>query len=142
MAAGSVTYIPYPPGMAHLEELLERLTERMTEGIEADARSNWSHHVETGKTLASVRAEHHGRTGRVWVTGKVWHFVEYGTAPHTITSKGGAMAYPLRNKAKGFFAYPGHVNHPGNEEFAPMRHAAYRKRDEFGIPISPSMLGL
>jgi len=130
-----------PSGMAELEHLLHRLTERMTEGVEADARANWREHVETGKTLATVHAEHHGMYGHVWVGGRVWQFVEYGTQPHTIMVKtGNPFDYALRNRPKHFYRYPGIVHHPGNREFAPMRRAAYRKRDAFGIATSP-MLG-
>jgi len=136
--ARSLVVIPYPPGEAHLEDILHRLTERITEGVEADARRNWDAHIETGKTRASVHAEHYGRTGRVWVAGRVWHFVEYGTTPHLIRSHDGG---PLANRKTGFFAPSGVVNHPGNREFAPMRHAAYRKRDVFGNPLTPSLFG-
>ena len=132
-----------PAGMARLHEELERLTEYMTEGVEADARQNWREHVETGKTLATVHAEHHGLYGHVWVAGKVWQFVEYGTQPHTIVVKtGNPFDYALRNREKNFYRYPGIVRHPGNEEFAPMRRAAFRKRDRFGIATSPPLGGL
>lgn len=131
----------YPPGQARLNAILADLTRDMTKGVARDAETNWMAHVETGKTLASVfpvwfnRRGPHGRIGQVVVRSAVWHFVEYGTSPHVIASKGGPLAYPLRNRAKDFYAYPGLVNHPGNREFAPMRNALYRKRTRRGYPV-------
>ncbi len=133
--------VPFPPGVARLEAELVKLTKLMTEGVERDAEKNWSAHVETGATLASVHSTVTGRTGRVWVHGRVWHFVEYGTAPHIIASRGGPLKYPLANRAKRFFAYPGLVSHPGNREFAPMRNALYRKRGPRGGGRGPSLFG-
>lgn len=136
--ARKAVLIPDPEGLALLEEEMHRLCERMTEGVERSAQKNWDAHVETGKTRASVRAEHLGLTGRVYVQSKVWHFVEYGTSPHHIAAHG---PYVLRNVEKRFFPGRSVVFHPGNAEFAPMRHAVYRRRDAFGLPISPSVFG-
>lgn len=128
-----------PAGMGRLEAILINLTRKMTEAVEDDATRNWAAHVETGFTLMSLRSTVRGRVGRVHVSGSVWHFVEYGTSPHVIMSRGGPMAYPLQNLAKDFYAYPGLVRHPGNREFAPMRNALYRKRNRLGYATSPEL---
>lgn len=132
-------FVMDPIGVGILESRLIALTRRMTEAVEDDATRNWAAHVETGFTLTSLRSTVKGRIGRVHVSGSVWHFVEYGTSPHTIMSRGGPMAYPLQNTAKDFYAYPGIVRHPGNREFAPMRNALYRKRNRLGYATSPEL---
>lgn len=130
---------PYPPGEIRLQGILGHLTEEMAEGIAADVRRDLADHVETGELIASVRSEAIGKNGRVWIGTDHWQFIEFGTEPHVIKSRGGIFAYALRNRAKNFYRYPGIVNHPGNAEFAPMRRALYRHRQAHGRTAGPSL---
>jgi hypothetical protein len=118
--------VMYPPGVARLEHRIARVTERVTKAVARDARRFAP--VEDGALVASIREQHSRFTGRVWVGTDHWQPQEYGALPHIIRSRGGIYAYPLRNPAKGFYAYPGIVNHPGNPEIAYMRRAVYRRR--------------
>jgi hypothetical protein len=75
--------------------------------------------IDTGDMLGSVRQE----GTRVYVGTDHWHFLEYGTRPHSI--------YPNVKRALWWedLAHPvGHVNHPGNREYAFMRRAIHKKR--------------
>lgn len=78
--------------------------------------------VDSGELLASVRVSVRLKNGQVTATVKAgnkkayyWGWVEFGTQPHTITAKGGALVIggmPMRS-----------VQHPGAQPRAYMRPA-------------------
>jgi hypothetical protein len=118
--------VMYPPGLARLERRISVVNHRVTDAVARDARRRAP--VEDGELVASIRTQNGRFTSRVWVGTDHWQPQEYGARPHIIRSQGGIYAYPLRNPAKGFYAYPGIVNHPGNPEVAFMRRAVYQRR--------------
>ena len=75
--------------------------------------------IDTGEMLGSLRQE----GTRVYVGSDHWHFLEYGTDPHTIR--------PSTKRAlwwEGLEHPVDIVHHPGNREYAFMRRALYKKR--------------
>lgn len=75
--------------------------------------------VERGTLTRSVQV----RANRVYITAPHWHFVEYGTRPHTIRARpGGALWWP------GARHPVAEVRHPGTRAQPFIRPAAYKQR--------------
>ena len=78
-------------------------------------------HVRTGALLRSVRDTREGLAHhRVWIGTDHWHYIEYGTRPHTITPRG---PWPLVFQGRRGLVVTHLVNHPGNREYAVVRRA-------------------
>lgn len=90
--------------------------------IAADTRHNLieAGNYVTGELYRSVTA----RGATVSIGAGHWEYIEFGTRPHVIVSRG---PWLLRNRITGQ-VFGRHVEHPGNREYAPLRRALYKKR--------------
>lgn len=112
-----------PGWQAKIRGPMLQLQRQMAGEVAEDARGNIisSGLVRTGQLLGSVRQE----GTRVYIGTDHWHFIEYGTAPHTIRPKVKKALWWIDIST----GHPvSHANHPGTREYAPMRRALYKKR--------------
>jgi hypothetical protein len=116
------TVRPYPPGIAQIEARCQRVTREVTAGVARGARRRCP--IDTGELESTIREEHLGLVGRVWVGTDHWAPTEYGSRPHEIRSHG---PYPLRNRETGEIFGPV-VWHPGTPSQPFMRPALYQRR--------------
>lgn len=113
--------------LAHVGRQVKRITEEVAD----DARAHCP--VDSGDLVSTIRTRYPGRLhGQVVVGGRgplavdvdYWAAVEYGTAPHWITSRG---EWSLRSDEGEYFGH--RVWHPGTKAQPFMRPAIYKRRN-------------
>lgn len=95
---------------------------RITNAVKRDAVRGCP--VDQGDLMESIRAEHQGLIGRVWVGTNHWHATEYGSPPHLIQVRNRKALYDAETGT--FFGR--RVEHPGTPSQPFMRPAIYRRR--------------
>lgn len=97
-------------------------THALVDKVYDQARTNLIPHNRTGRLLGSLRRVKRLAAGSVIIGTNHWRFIEYGVRAHRIVAR-----------VKRALWWPGAthpvraVNHPGNNEYAPMRRALRRQ---------------
>lgn len=101
---------------------IEPTVRHVTDAVTVDARRLCP--IDQGDLERSIRPEHLGLKGRIWVGTDHWHPTEYGSPPHPIRIRHKKVLY--NHETDTFFGRE--VRHPGTPAQPFMRPALYRKR--------------